>query len=382
MPTLSEKREVITTAALRAAVAWSRREEEQRAWREVARMTGVVMYALGPGSGPVTPAELVALLRQPLRKLLPPADDRSPIEDVILLGPGDQLSDDALDIACDYNHALFDVRDPGTEWLPGWAWQRAEQVERQMFQNLSQAGDETVYTSSRRFVIERPSGVERELTDERTKSPRYAGARLVAGYGPIPADRVFRYGPAASDVCWWPCPICQWPMHVHDPIVRCAYGPHEASFRISARGTSGSLPKLVRTSVARLKTPGAQDAADAVCVDPAVWRFITVPGVPELLLERQLQAIPGVTVKMWPIQDAYDLLVTTPDGRPWRIDVKDHVAPDQIVRRPPAAEYVVVPRYRKGQVPDLRRMLPGKQVKTLDGFVSHISAYVAKGNVA
>jgi hypothetical protein len=48
-----ERRAVVTTAALRSAVAWSRRSGEARAWREVARMTGVIMNARGPDIGPV-----------------------------------------------------------------------------------------------------------------------------------------------------------------------------------------------------------------------------------------------------------------------------------------------------------------------------------------
>jgi hypothetical protein len=51
------------TAAIRAGYAWSVRHDQPRAWREVARMTGVIMRAAGPGNGPVTPIELVAQLR-------------------------------------------------------------------------------------------------------------------------------------------------------------------------------------------------------------------------------------------------------------------------------------------------------------------------------
>jgi pPIWI_RE three-gene island domain Y len=61
---------MITSAALRAAVAWTRRDEEPQAWRELSRMTGVLMYALGPGRGPSTPLEVVELLRHPLAKIL------------------------------------------------------------------------------------------------------------------------------------------------------------------------------------------------------------------------------------------------------------------------------------------------------------------------
>jgi len=61
---IDERRAVVTTAALRSAVAWSRRADEPRAWREIARMTGVIMGAFGPGAGPATPSQLVAFLRR------------------------------------------------------------------------------------------------------------------------------------------------------------------------------------------------------------------------------------------------------------------------------------------------------------------------------
>lgn len=63
------------TAAIRAGYAWSVRRYQPRAWREVARMTGVIMRAAGPGVGPVTPTELVALLRCRLGEWLSGAAD-------------------------------------------------------------------------------------------------------------------------------------------------------------------------------------------------------------------------------------------------------------------------------------------------------------------
>ena len=86
-------------------------------------------------------------------------------------------------------------------------------------------------------------------------------------------------------------------------------------------------PALVKTSAARLGVPDAQPTAGSTCVDQAVWRFVTVPGISEVLLEKRLRAIPGIGVQMWPVRDAYDLLVTAPDGQSWRVDVKDHVSP-------------------------------------------------------
>jgi hypothetical protein len=97
-----------------------------------------------------------------------------------------------------------------------------------------------------------------------------------------------------------------------------------------------------------------------------------------VLLENRLCGIPGIDVQMWPIRDAYDLLVTAQGGQTWRVDVKDHVSPARIAAEPPSAEYIVVPAYRKAQVNQLRRMLPGKQVRTIDQFVSEVLEHAGK----
>lgn len=65
----------VVTAALRAAYAWAERERQPGAMREIARMTGVVMEAHGPGRGPNNPVALVEELRHPLGSLLGFADD-------------------------------------------------------------------------------------------------------------------------------------------------------------------------------------------------------------------------------------------------------------------------------------------------------------------
>ena len=374
------RRGAVTTAALRSAVAWSRRQEEQRAWREVARMTGVIMHAFGPGAGPSTPAELVALLHRPLGELLPAAGEASALDTVVLLNADGTLSDEAMEIACEYTQALFDTdADPATEWLPRWAWQRAEQVERQTFRSLIQAGNQAVYTSSRRFIVERPAGDLRWLADERTTATPYSGARQVADYIDIPRDRQFRFGAGEDEVRWWPCPMCRWPMRVRPPIVKCSYGPHEARFRLVDR--NGGPPELVKTSTTRLSTPQPQTVAGARCVDPAVWRFVTVPGIPEIALERVRQRFPGLVVQLWPIKDTFDALITAPDGRTWTVDVKDHTDARGIVDDPPAAQHVVVPSYRKGQVNQLKRLLPEKSMWTVDSFVRHVSDHM-RGSAA
>lgn len=341
-------------------------------------MTGVIMHAFGPGEGPTTPAELVTLLHRPLGELLPEAGELSALDNVVLLEAEGTLSDEAMEIACDYTQALFEAdSDPATDWLPRWAWQRAEQVERQTFQSLLQAGDQAVYTASRRFIVERPAGDARGLADERATAAVYAGARQVTDYIEVPQDRKFWFGSGDAEVCWWPCPVCRWPMRVRSPRVACSYGPHEARFRLVQQ--DGAPPELVKTSASRVSAPLPQQAAGARCADPAVWRFVTVPGIPEVALERLETRFPGVEVQLWPIKDTFDALVTAPDGLSWTVDVKDHTEARGIAEDPPAAQHVVVPPYRRGQLSQLRRLLPEKRVWTTDGFVRHVGNHVRGG---
>src|SRR5690606_2206050 len=112
------------TAALRAGYAWSVRRDRPEAWTEVARMTGVIMRHLGPGRGPVTPAELVTLLRRPLGDWLP-VDDPA-LAGLIILDADDRLTPGTYDVGCDYTVELLD---PAAGWLPKWRTHRAEQVE-------------------------------------------------------------------------------------------------------------------------------------------------------------------------------------------------------------------------------------------------------------
>jgi hypothetical protein len=361
---------VITSAALRAAVAWTRRAEEPRAWRELSRMTGVLMHALGPGQGPSSPLEVVEYLRHPLAKLLGPAAAHAELGALVFLDGEDRLTDAAVEIGCEYTEALFRGDDPGQGWLPSWAWQRAEQVQRRVFEALISSGTEAEYTSARRFLIEHPAGDRDELTALMNAGP----VRRAASYVPIPADRVWRL---AGGACWWPCPVCRWPMGVRGEAVECGYSHHEARFGVTQRRPGG--PRLLKLSPARLRVPQPQPVPGACCVEMAVWRFITVPGIPELLLERRLLSIPGVSADMWPGRDRIDLAVRSPAGS-WDVDVKDHADPITIAENAPAARDIVIPDYRRPQVPALARMLPGKRAWTISGFARHVRAAV--GGVA
>jgi hypothetical protein len=365
------RRAQLVTAALRAGYAWSVRHDEVRAWRELAAMTGVVMNALSPGNGPVTPVALVAALRVPLGGLLPPLPDGAVEEvDRLVVLDGDTLTDAAFEVGCDYTEALFHSSDPAEAWLPSWARQRAEQIERALFEELIQRGSEEQYTATRRFLIDCPAGGERDLVRELNAR----GALRVSAFDQVPGDRVFQWGGGWWERCWWPCPVCRWPMRIHGANVDCSFGPHQARYEIEPRRVPGGGPPRLRRrdSGVPAAPPAPQPVEGAQCVRFAVWRFVVVPGVTEVRLGDALAALPGVQVRLWPGKDSYDLEVTPPGGPPLTVDVKDHSAAGGIAERPPRADHVVVPWYRRRQLGELSRLLAGKRVWNERGFLAHV----------
>jgi pPIWI_RE three-gene island domain Y/REase associating with pPIWI_RE len=294
----------VAAACLRAAYAWSERESRPGAMREVARMTGVVMEALGPGSGPASPMQLVACLRRPLSELVTMAgQEHDSTEDAIneaVLLDGDRLADAAYDVACEYAQQLTSAAETAA-WLPSWTRMLAEQVENEAFSALVESGDKDAYTRARRLITEFPAGTQEELSAQVIA----AGARCPVKYSPLTADQQYMTG---SGSWWWPCPACRWPMTVAGDAVRCRYRPHRAAYQAAQR-RPGSPPRLLRTGD---RVPGsvpqARPAGNAVCVDPGVWRFIVVPGASEIRIAGELEKL-GADVRMWPDMDTCDLHV-------------------------------------------------------------------------
>lgn len=357
--------ELVVTAALRAAVAWTMRDSEPRVWRELSRMTGVISFALGPGAGPQNPVALIRALQAPIAGLLPDSTDGGDVASLVLLDDAGRLTPDALDRACEYTQALFEYSDDsGAEWLPTWAWQRAETVQRTVYEGLRE-GTREQYTAGRRYLIENPAGLVRDLIEKRNAR----NLPVVADYTDIPRNRVLRVG---DREWWWPCPECRWPMRVKGDTVMCEYTPHDARFQVLRDGNEP--PPLINDSGKRRRQPAAISAEGAKCLDPAVWRFVVVPGIAELVLERRLARLSDVTVTMWPDWDRYDLTVSTSSGVTWHVDVKDHTRHWTIAQDPPAADYLVLPDYRRAQVLPLRRMLPHKTVLTTSKFIARVRA--------
>ncbi|HZN73649.1 MAG TPA: hypothetical protein VFC00_18415 [Micromonosporaceae bacterium] len=377
-----DRRARITSAALRAAYAWSVRDRERRAFEEAARMTGVVMFELGPGRGPVAPLDLVRCLRRPLGALLPPIPDGGDgrygdgVDEVVLLGDDDALADAAYEIGSDYVREVITGLDPGRDWLPSWSWMRANDVENEMFARLVATADEAAYRTARQFVVECAAGPEQRLVEECNRRQ----AHRVARYVPVTDGQAYHGG---GHRWWWPCRVCGWPMDVRERLVRCRYRHHTATYQVTERGKGG--PGLIAVD-RRLPSgvghglPERHNADGAVQVEEPVWRFVVVPGATELRLAGLLTEA-GAMVQLYPGCDRYDLDIVVGDRR-WDVDVKEHATVEGLLRHirehPPAARHVVLPDTHAGQVHAVREALPAYTVLTERQLVGQVKGAVRR----
>jgi hypothetical protein len=361
------------TAAIRAGYAWTARHDHPQAWREIGRMTGIIMRSLGPGHRPVTPTELITALRRPLGDWIPGATTDPALAALVILDSDGQLTDATYEIGCDYTAEVISGHDNGDRWLPGWRIHRAEQVEHAAFHALV-AGTADQYSRGRRFIIDNPAGSQGDLLARQSQS----GLPPAVAFGPIPADR-------QHQGWWFACPDCRWPMRVRGDIARCSFPRHASAYTLlqsrsgapRAQPTEGTTRKVRAAAV-----PGS------VCVDESVWRHIVVPGVVEVRLFDRIAALPGVTAELYPDKDAYDIRAA-PESRPDRppqweftLDVKDfasaQVLANKLAGRPVAAQYTVLPDYRRHQLPELRRSLPGTQIATENMILRQIKSEAAR----
>jgi hypothetical protein len=361
---LTARRGRVVTAAVRAAFAWSVRDRDVRAFREIARMTGVIMEALGPGKGPVTPLDLVAALQRPLGDLLPPrpagigaGDAMDAVAEAVLLTEEGRLTDAVFEVGCEYVQDLLATLDPATDWLPSWTWMQAERVEREVFGRLIDGGDDDDYRTARQFLVEFPAGEEQVLVDAANER----GVRRVARYEPLAAEQVYQDDQGRR--WWWPCPVCRWPMRVDGVLVRCAYSPHLTRYQVRLASHDGH-PSLLRAADSAPAPERVQPAAGAVQVETAVWRFITVPGAAELRLASRLRRL-GATVVLWPSKDLYDLDVAAGRSQ-WTVDVKEHASVERLVEKlhakPPAARTIVLPDSHRGWLHAVEEAMPDREV--------------------
>lgn len=364
----------VVAAALRAAYAWSVRDVRRNAaLLEIARMTGVVMEAHGPGKGPVTPKELVDCLRKPLRGLLAGVRGQpAELVDVVLLDKEGRLTEHAYDLVCEHVVPLK-ASAGAPSWLPTWTTMHSDQIRQRVFTTMIATTKQDEYVASRRFLIEHPAGGEQELVELRDRS---GGVRLAKGsYRDIPGEQTYR-GPDGRG-WWWPCPECRWPMAVSPTgTVRCRHRPHVAVFDL----VPGARPSLRRRDGGpRVARPVGQAAEGAKCVDAGVWRFVIVPGASELRIGAAAERA-GAKVLLWPFMDRFDLLVEVGDEK-WAVHVKECRSLSSLIgrlrTRPPSAR-ILLPKSCEWQLEPLKDALPGLAVTTETKFLGQVRAAVRK----
>ncbi|SFD43054.1 hypothetical protein [Streptomyces aidingensis] len=366
----AERAHRMVAASLRAAYAWSVRRQQPDAMREVARMTGVVMEAHGPGHGPVTPLDLVGCLQERLGMMPALASDPDQaIAQAVLLDSDGRLTAEAYDLACEY--ALPMGEPPNTpHWMPTWTRMCADQIRSETFNSLTDGKDQEKYVVSRRFLIEHPadslSELQRLVSETGVTPPP-------GGYTEIPADHV--YQSPGGEPWWWPCPYCRWPMAVAGTTVRCRYVPHAAVYQLTEGRTAMSRPTLSRVDEGRprLTTPVARPAAGSRCVSFGVWRFVVVPGASELRIKRSLEKL-GAAVTLWPKLDHYDLEVRAGE-KEFRIDVKEYRSPHRLIAdlrtKAPNAR-ILLPKTHEHQLGTVKTVMPSLQITTETKFSTEV----------
>ncbi|MFI7114612.1 hypothetical protein ACIBK9_50465 [Nonomuraea sp. NPDC050227] len=193
------------------------------------------------------------------------------------------------------------------------------------------AGEEEAYTAFRGLLVNRPvltAPESFEVLNDLVLEPVHDLIRRI--YLPVPASYLYD----GAYVCCARCLTLLVPTHgggwwcERDHCRR--QGPAPAGRRLRREDT-GELHQVERP----------------------LRQFVTGPGRAEAALQQELSAL-GLTLRMWPGYDAYDLLVTFPDGHRWAIDVKDWANPFFLGRsaRPVPQEpsyeeaFWVVPRHR------------------------------------
>jgi REase associating with pPIWI_RE len=331
------------------------------------RAHGIVMALRGPAH-PLGFAEFRELVRGPVAGLLPPRHDDGGLGTVYAIDPetGERNADlEALD--GEYGAV---ARLSGE--LPYWTWLRDEMAENRAYALFLKGENQRAYVKRREFVIRNAAGLPKAL--------RSMPKEIEDLYVGVPGDR--RHGH------WcFPCPLCQWPMRVRlsGDVVRVAcddrgHRERGADYRFVRDDDREAPPELIRihpppAMPARIR-PLAPIAGDVrsqetdrtLMVGGECWHSHVVPGLLELALHDQLSER-GVGVELWPHLDRYDLHITVErEGRPkreWKVDVKDVVSVDALIRRLEREEgnerelYLIVPDRLESRVKLLERVVSG-----------------------
>ncbi|WP_045876481.1 hypothetical protein [Pseudofrankia sp. DC12] len=365
-------RYLVTRAALRAATTMTNPTLSPRQ-RLAALMEchGTLLAARGPGD-PLSFGDFRRALKNDLARLLPAGIDSPDLEGLPVVDGEDRVAEDAFDLAFEQRVLLKALDKPGNSALLINDQELQDEIDQETaFEILYKGGEQAGYVAGRSDLIRYPAGPVSDLCELRLPP------RVVDLYQDIPYNSVYQ-------VHWFPCPACRWPMRVairrsagsRVGTARCWHGAHAemgASY-LFPLPADGGVPELVPEASPRRpglresvlfpsisEVPRALPAAGYKAVARGIWRYTTIPGLPELALYDRLSER-GLTVELWPALDAYDLRVEAGPrkGRKetFKVDVKDYTSAMTLGKLIDAQEgdrggagWLVVPDYRAGQLP-------------------------------
>ena len=166
------------------------------------------------------------------------------------------------------------------------------------------------YVAFRHYLIERPIATQDDLSDAgaRRELTPFA-ATLHEMYERIPGTAIHAGQLLLCGHCGWTLERIHGRLRCGSP--RCRTLTENFSRNTVSRPFDSSDPPLR--------------------VRRAIRQYIVAPGVYELNLARQVEAM-GLTCRLWPFYDRYDLQVIFENGEVWAIDVKDWKYPHLLGR--------------------------------------------------
>lgn len=232
------------------------------------------------------------------------------------------------------------------------------------------ADGEREYRDFRSFLVMHATASQ----EEAERALLISGLSVGELYEPLPVGCLSGSG---EGQVFHPCPRCGWPMVNRDGRVECQSSEcrsEGARFEFHL----GRLRPLGASAV-----PAPRPAAGMLRLRRGAWRYTVLPGLAELALERQLKALPGTVVQLWPRHDRFDLVVEH-GGRCWFVDVKDWSSPAALARHLDDRERdvtldVVVPDARERHVRILRDQCPDPSLRfhSLSSFVEVVRNAIA-----
>ncbi len=193
-------------------------------------------------------------------------------------------------------------------------------------------GRPDVYNRFRRFLIEHPLLSAKDLALESIALPQRIRQLFEGMYEDVPDSAVVN---GQIEICGF----CGW------SLSESRSGRRYCATQLCSTRTNG-FGRIVKMDAS--KTIGG-----AKRVKPGIARYVVIPGLSELRLERRLAGF-GLQVSLWPNFDTFDLHLGFPSGEKWAVDVKDWANPyllGNAVREfsndPPwSRAFLVVPNYR------------------------------------